>query len=169
VPLLILTLIMLGLGLLWLAGRRQAEAGLPPGRVVTLDTTSLSRLGQTLYDPMTALTGRPDYLVEEEHGLVPVEVKSGRAPFKPYRGHVFQLAAYCLLVQTVYGTRPNYGIIKYNDKTFAVDYTSSLENELLDTLAEMRRTEGMIPDRSHASPKRCRSCGYRAICDQFLD
>lgn len=168
-PFIIFTLIVIGLALLWLAGRRQAAAGLPPGRIVYLDTTELRRLGQTLYDPMTALSGRPDYLVEGEDGLVPVEVKSARGPYKPYHGHVMQLTAYCLLVQAVYGARPKYGVLEYTDKTFAVDYTSSLENELLDTLAEMRRTGGRVPDRSHDTPSRCRSCGYQEICDQALD
>ncbi|NIS79575.1 MAG: Dna2/Cas4 domain-containing protein [Anaerolineales bacterium] len=164
----VLALFALGLALLRLAGRKQAATGLPPGRVVYLDTTSLKRLGHTLYDPMSALTGRPDYLVEGADGLVPVELKSGRGPLRPYPGHVLQLAGYCLLVQTVYGVRPKYGVVKYSDRTFAVDYTSTLENELLDTLAEMRRTEGRIPDRSHTSPNRCRSCSFQEVCDQVL-
>lgn len=165
---LIALLSLLGLATLWLARRWQAETGLPPGRVVYLDTETLGRQQHPLYDPAIDLSGRPDYLVEREGRLVPVEIKSGRAPVQPYPSHVYQLAAYCLLVEANFGHRPPYGIVKYDGRTFAIDYTEGLEDELLDILAAMRRAEGRELDRSHESPWRCRACGYRQACDQRL-
>ena len=166
---LISLLLVIGLVLLWLGGRRQSASGLPPGRLIYIDTERLGRLKQPLYDPVHDLTGQPDYIVEKPDGLVPVEVKSGRAPLSPYRSHVLQLAAYCRLVHATYGERPTYGILKYADRAFAMDYSSSLENELLDVLAEIRRAERRTPDRSHHSTNRCRACGYLPVCDQALD
>jgi CRISPR-associated exonuclease Cas4 len=133
-----------------------------------MDTQGLARFEGSLYDPLTDLSGRPDYVVEAPEGTIPVEVKSGRAPARPYPSHVLQLAAYCLLVSATLGTRPEYGIIKYADRAFAVDYNSAMENELLDVLAEMRRAERREPHRSHESVQRCRACGYRQVCDQVL-
>ncbi len=166
---LIAFLLAIGAVTLWLSRRRQVSAGLPSGRVVYIDTERLGRLERSLYDPVLNLTGRPDYLVRRSNGLVPVEVKSGRAPFRPYPSHVLQLAAYCSLVQASYGERPPYGIVKYADRAFEVDYSPKLENALLDLLAEMRRSETRAPDRSHDSVSRCQRCGHRHVCDQALD
>ena len=167
--LLILLLFLIGLGLLWLASRRRAATGLPPGRILSIDTEHLDRFERSLYDPTLNLAGRPDYLVKRSGKLVPVEVKSARAPLSPYPSHVLQLAAYCTLVQAAYGQRPSYGIVKYADRAYSVDYNSSLENELLDVLAEMRRAERQEPARSHESVNRCRACGFHQVCDQRLD
>lgn len=164
----ILALFLLGLVFIWLAWRRQARTGLPRGRVVYVDTQKFRQVESPLYDPVTDLTGRPDYIVDSGDGLVPVEVKSGHSPLNPYPSHIFQLAAYCLLVQAAYGKRPPYGMLRYADKTFAVTYDSKLENDLLDILAEMRRSEKRSPDRSHESVQRCAACGYRGVCDQRL-
>ena len=87
----------------------------------------------------------------------------------PYDAHIFQLAAYCLLVQRHYGKRPAYGILHYPNRTFAIDYTARLEEQLLRLLEEMHAQERRkdLP-RSHDSPARCSRCGYRLICDQRL-
>jgi CRISPR-associated exonuclease Cas4 len=167
-PALILLLLVVGVLLLWLGQRRAARLGLPSGRVISIDTSGLARPERPLYDRHLDLIGRPDYLVETRRGPVPVEVKSGRSPATPHDSHVLQLAAYCRLAEATRGRRPPHGILKYADRTFAIDYTSGLENALLDLLAEMRRTEGGAPDRSHDSPPRCSGCGYREACDQRL-
>jgi CRISPR-associated exonuclease Cas4 len=166
---LIVLLLLIGTGLLWLARRRQVATGLPPGRVISIDTEHLGRFKSSLYDPTLNLAGRPDYLVERAGRLVPVEVKSTRAPLGPHPSHILQLAAYCALVHATYGKRPAYGIVKYDDRAFSVDYSLSLENELLDLLAEMRRAEIREPDRSHESANRCQACGFHQICDQMLE
>ena len=101
--------------------------------------------------------------------VIPVEVKSGRAPEFPYDLHIFQLASYCLLVEKTYGKRPPYGIIHYSDRDFAIDYTPELEFALMDMLADMRRDEIKDDvDRSHEHVARCARCGFRNICDQSL-
>lgn len=162
-------LLLLGLLALWVAKVRRDRLGLPRGRVTYLDTDGLGQVERPLYDPALDLTGRPDYLVKQQDRLVPVEVKSGHGVTAPYHAHVLQLAAYCLLVEATYRTRPSYGVIRYANRTFEVDYSSSLENRLLDVVAEIRRAEARgAPGRSHESAGRCRACGYRNDCDQAL-
>ena len=162
-------LLALGLLLLWLARRGRASSGLPQGRVVYTDTGGWNRLERPLFSREFLLTGKPDYLVADEADIIPVEVKSSRAPVRPYSSHVLQLAAYCLLVEECYGRRPPYGIIKYADRAFEVDYTTELEDELLATLECMRAdlTDRDAP-RSHDETDRCRACGYRERCNQRL-
>jgi CRISPR-associated exonuclease Cas4 len=164
-----LFLLLVALVLLWRASRQRREAGLPGGRLIYTDTRGWGKLEKPLTAPGLGLTGKPDYLVQSGGSIIPVEVKSGRAPAAPYDSHIFQLAVYCLLVEKTYGKRPPYGIIHYSGRDFAIDYTPQLESALLDRLAEIRRDESRrdVP-RSHEEPPRCRKCGFRSVCDQRL-
>lgn len=165
-----LGLVLLAILLIWLSSRQRKEAGLPPGRVIYSDTHAWEKVERPLFEPHLALTGKPDYLVEQDGQIVPVEVKSGRAPTAPYDGHVFQLAAYCLLVHRTMGRRPAYGIIHYQDRDFAIDFTPELESQLLSILAKMRRDELRTQvRRSHEVAARCARCGYRHVCDQRVE
>jgi CRISPR-associated exonuclease Cas4 len=164
-----LGLLLVAIAFLWISGRQRKAAGLPGGRVIYTDTRGWGKLEQPLFYASLGLTGKPDYLVQHNGQIIPVEVKSGRAPEAPYDSHIFQLASYCLLVEKTYGKRPPYGIIHYNNRDFAVDYTEELESKLLDLLVEMRRDnhKADVP-RSHEQPSRCARCGYRKVCDQKL-
>ena len=164
-----LILFLIAIILFWLSSRQRRAAGLPGGRVIYTDTRGWGKLEQPLFYASLGLTGKPDYLVQQNGQIIPVEVKSGRAPEAPYDSHIFQLASYCLLVEKTYGKRPPYGIIHYNDRDFAVDYTGELESRLLDILVEMKRdaSRGDVP-RSHDQASRCARCGYRRVCDQRL-
>lgn len=162
-------LLLLGAAFLWLAKRRQKASGLPGGRIIYADTTKWTAVEKALYDPDFGLTGRPDYLVQQGDQVIPVEVKSGRAPDAPYDTHIYQVAAYCRLVHRTYGSRPAYGIIHYPERSFAVDYTPELETALMDILEELRQTDRQKEvARSHESAGRCLRCGFRSICDQKL-
>jgi CRISPR-associated exonuclease Cas4 len=162
-------LAVLAIAFLIISSLQRKSAGLPSGRVVYSDTRSWGKVEKPLFDPLFSLTGKPDYLVEQNGTLVPVEVKSGWAPDEPRQGHIFQLAAYCLLVERTTGKRPPYGLIAYRNRTFVVDYTPQLETQLTDLLAEIHRQERQ-PEvhRSHEEPARCAACGYRSICNEKL-
>lgn len=156
--------------LLILANQRQQASGLPSGRIISADTGGWLPVEKPLYDPELGLTGKPDYLVDHNGQLIPVEVKSGRAGEAPHDSHLYQLAAYCRLVEVSYDKRPAYGILHYSNRTFAIDYTEQLEEALLDILAEMRQDERRrnVP-RSHQQVARCTRCGYATNCDQRLE
>ncbi len=154
--------------LLLLLGRGQRrKTGLPAGRVVYTDTRAWGKLEQPLFDPLYGLTGKPDYLVEQNGVSIPIEVKSGWAPDAPHESHLYQLAAYCLLVQRSTGKRPPYGLIAYRNRIFAVDYTPELEHGLLELMNTMRQQEREA-HRSHEEPARCAKCGYRGVCEERL-
>ncbi len=61
-----------------------------------------------------------------------------------------------------------YGIIKYADAAFEVDYTPAVRRDLLALLDAMRRASRGSARRSHDEPRRCAGCGYRQACDQSL-
>lgn len=164
-----LALFLLAVLFFWQSDRQRKATGLPGGRVVYTDTRNWGKVEKPLFHQGLGLTGKPDYLIEQNGQIIPVEVKSGRAPDAPYDSHIYQLASYCLLVEKTYGKRPPYGIIHYHDRNFAIDYTQELESKLLDILAEMKRDsrKGSIP-RSHDQASRCAHCGFRKACDQSL-
>jgi CRISPR-associated exonuclease Cas4 len=160
---------ILGIALLLLVRRRQKISGLPAGRVIYTDTRGWGKVEQPLYDGELGLTGKPDYLVNKNGRIVPVEVKSSRIGDAPYDSHFFQLAAYCRLVEVTYGQRPAYGILHYPNRTFAIDYTAELENALINLLENIHRQQSQKNiNRSHNSIQRCRACGYRTLCEQNL-
>lgn len=164
-----ITLLAIALIFFWQASRKQRTAGLPGGRVIYTDTRAWGAVEKPLYDRALGLTGKPDYLVEKNGQIIPVEVKTGRAPDAPYDSHIYQLAAYCILVERTLGSRPPYGIIHYEDRDFAVDYTHDLENAVLDVLADMRRDERREEvNRSHETPARCKKCGFQKVCEQKI-
>ena len=164
-----LALLLLAILFFWQSNRQRSEAGLPGGRVIYTDTRGWSKLEKPLFYAALELTGKPDYLVEQNGKIIPVEVKSGRAPDAPYDSHIYQLASYCLLVEKTYHKRPPYGIIHYEDKDFSVEYTHELEQSLLELITEMKR-DGMKKEveRSHEQASRCKRCGFRSVCDQSL-
>jgi CRISPR-associated exonuclease Cas4 len=170
-PLLILAVILIIVSnvLLWLGRRKRQAAGIPPGRVVYTDTGAMRKVEKPLYDASLNLTGRPDYLVKRHGSWIPVEVKSGWSPPVPYESHILQLAAYCILVERATGKRPPYGIIKYRNRSFEIEYTPQVENDLLNILVEMRsQMRKGEASRSHETAARCMRCGFRSRCDQVL-
>lgn len=162
-------LLLAALFVIWLANKQRRATGLPSGRVIYSDTDRWRKVEKPLYDPVSGLAGKPDYLVEENGRLIPIEVKSSRAPGLPHDSHVYQLAAYCLLVERTHHQRPPYGILRYRDKTFSIEYTPALQRELEDLLDKIRLQEKRgEADRSHQEAARCFRCGFRSICDQRL-
>ena len=169
-----LLLLLAAVALFWISARSEKKSGLPGGRVIYTDTRAWGSIEKPLYDKEIGLTGKPDYLVEKADTIIPVEVKSSRVPDAPYDSHIYQLGAYCLLVERVFGKRPPYGILHYSDRskttrTFAIDYTEQLEKEVMELIGEMRALENRKEvQRSHSSEPRCASCGFNTLCEEKL-
>ncbi len=164
----ILGVLLAGLLVLWASHRLRQSVGLPAGRIVYIDSSRFTSAERTLYDAEWGLAGRPDYIFRQRQQVIPVELKSSPAPDVPYEAHRIQLAAYCRLVETTYGHRPTYGILRYADRSLAVDYSTALERELRRMLEEVRASRGVAPGRSHDQAERCRACGFRSRCDVAL-
>lgn len=170
------------------AARESKRAGLPAGALLYSDTgrpvgrvggTEVGRDGRKQEKPLVSetleLVGRPDYLIEAEGGVVPVEVKSTNCPAngRPYDSHLAQLAAYCLLVEDVLGASVPYGLVKYRDREVRVEYTSEMRGRALALIEELKAdikasAEGREVHRSHDDPRRCAGCSLRDVCSESL-
>jgi CRISPR-associated exonuclease Cas4 len=170
------------------AARETKRAGLPAGALLYSDTgrpvgrvagMEVGRDGKRQERPLVSealeLVGRPDYLIETEGGVVPVEVKSTACPAggRPYDSHLAQLAAYCLLVEEVLGASVPYGLVKYRDREVRVEYTDKLREQALALIAEMKAdinasADGEEVHRSHDDPRRCAGCSLRDVCTESL-
>lgn len=141
---------------------------MPEGEPIYMDTTE--EPGRVLRSERYGLSGKPDFLLRQGDSIVPVEAKTGKTPRQPQPGHVLQLMAYCVLVEENYGVRPAYGIVRYREQQFTIEFTPEREQALLDTLWEIQQAR--LQDevhRSHNHPARCAACGYRDRCDQRID
>lgn len=164
-----IVLIALAILLLWLSGRQRANLGVPEGRLVYEDSGIQRRLEEPLFDEDLNLVGKPDYLIQSKQGLIPVEVKTGRTPTRPYETHIYQVAAYCALVESNFRQRPAYGIIRYPERSFTVEFTRNLERRLARLLEEMQGAlERGEMHRSHSTAARCRACGFRQLCTEAI-
>lgn len=157
---------------LYVVGRTQRKAtGIPlHSRVIYADTGAWQRVEKPLYARRYRLAGKPDYLVQDETGvIIPIEVKPNRVASEPRLSDLMQLMAYGLLVEEHLGARPAYGLLKYREIVFKIDFTEELRAELIELLQEMRqaRRAQNVP-RSHADARRCQVCGYRENCGEGL-
>src|SRR5215510_6494523 len=98
IPLFALGLIFFAIIFFWQSGRQRKAAGLPSGRIIYTDTHGWGKVEKPLFYAALDLTGKPDYLIQKNGQIIPVEVKSGKTPDAPYDSHIYQLASYCLLV-----------------------------------------------------------------------
>ena len=157
--------------LYWWALRLRVEAGIPlKARVVYSDTGTWKKVEKPLFARRIRVAGKPDYLVVENGAYVPIEVKPGRVAPEPLLSDTMQLMAYGLLVEENFKSRSNYGLLKYREKLFRVEFTEELRKQLMQILDEMRRDLGAGEvARSHADPRRCKYCGYRKECNQRLE
>jgi CRISPR-associated exonuclease Cas4 len=167
-------LILLVVGLLFVRWSRNAanSTGLPfQYRIVYSDTGGWERVEKSLYSARHNLTGKPDYIVKTRTGFIPIEVKPKRTAPQPYYSDILQLAAYCLLLEEDWQEKPAYGILRYAQQTFRIEWDSALRTELLEIISEMRELEKYaatpgckLPEPDHDMTKRCFNCGYYQIC-----
>src|SRR5436190_9602441 len=102
----------------------QARTGLPiDARVVYSDTGAWERVEKPLYSRRYRLTGKPDYIVRDETGaMIPIEVKPNRNARGPRHSDTMQLMAYGILIEEKFGVRPEYGLLKYRDDVFRIQF-----------------------------------------------
>lgn len=177
----ILALVILTLAIItiWVSSRLLKKEGLPEGKLIYADTHLWQPTVTPLFDRELGVTGKPDYIVKKGHQIIPVEIKSSRGNSTLPDSHIYQLAAYCYLIQKEYHQKPTCGIIHYTSgthqksntggQTYAINYTKELESGLLTTIKQIRSFENSHePARSHHSYWRCKRCGYHSNCDQRL-
>ncbi len=141
---------------------------IPEGRIVyvDLDDENVEMLESVRY----GLRGRPDHILEKDGHYIPVELKTGRTPRGPLFSHIVQLGAYGLIIEDMTGKRPPYGILKYPEKSFEIEFTDELRDIVLkkrnELLNDLERGEA---HRNHHRPGKCRACSRRKLCPESLE
>jgi CRISPR/Cas system-associated exonuclease Cas4 (RecB family) len=130
------------------------------------------RVRQQLVSRNNGVTGKPDYIIRHDGHPIPVLRKSGAAPDYPYDSHIAQVLIHCLLIEETYNQVSPYGIIRYDDRTFEIDYDETAFNALLDLIDEIRLMRAEYDDqplhRSHEEERRCVACRHHEICEESL-
>lgn len=164
---LVIAALLVGSVLLWLAGRWLRER-FSVARGVNKTAPALRH---QLVSYKYGITGKPDLIIEHDGYPIPVLVKSGRANNSPHESHVAQIIIYCLLIEETTSITPPYGIVRYDNRTFEVDYDEETYNSLLQLLDEMHTEREQFANplpRSHKIQQRCYACRHRKHCDESL-
>lgn len=137
--------------------------GLPEGELVYEDVDGQ---GEILSSNIYPLVGKPHYIIRLADGrLVPVAVKTNVSETAPQPQHELQLAAYCLILEDYAELPPTYGILRYAESEFTIDYTIPLKKKVVRLLDEMERcTEQQPPPLKNQKAAKCRACMFQAIC-----
>ncbi len=115
------------------------------------------------------LSGRPDAVVMDGEHHIPVEIKTGRVPRGPLFSHILQVVAYCFLLEEEYGKAPPYGVIRYGETNYEIEYNDDQKKLLLQKLAEMRTSIAKgEAHRNHTRPGKCVHCSRRGVCPERL-
>jgi CRISPR-associated exonuclease Cas4 len=90
-------------------------------------------------------------------------------PRGPLFSHILQVVAYCVLLEEEDGRPPPYGIIRYGDTAFEIEYNEDQKKLLLQKLSEMRVAivKGEA-HRNHNRPGKCIHCSRRSGCPERL-
>ncbi|MBK9603835.1 MAG: hypothetical protein IPO36_18665 [Anaerolineales bacterium] len=113
---------------------------MPGGRIIYTDTRGWGKW-RSLSLPGTRVDSKPDYLVKKNGQIIPVEVKSGRAPKRRMICIFINLRHIVYLWKNIREANPPYGTIHYENRDFAVDYTHELGDRLIDLLGDMKVDE----------------------------
>ena len=129
--------------------------------------------GKLLYSAKYELQGKPDYVFQSPilKKIVLVELKSGSIGEEelPHHGDLLQLGAYFLILEDVYGQKPPFGRIVYQDYMFEIKNTAKVRNEVLSTMKEMRDMLQYGVGKAKPSFATCRPCVCNGTVCQFSE
>ena len=115
------------------------------------------------------LQGKPDFIFKTWilKRYIPLEIKSAKIEAEmPHLGDLYQLAAYFLIIEAVYGKRPPYGKLVYANKTFTIRNTAKLRKQTKKIIDNM---QGMLDKtykpKAQPSFTKCKNCMcQRTVC-----
>jgi len=145
--------------------QQKIQYRIPKGKIAYSD---LNTPGKTMFSKRYKITGKPDYIVNNNNRFIPVEIKSGYYT-QPQKNHILQLATYCQLIEENYGTFTPYGILVYKNQDFKIPFNPSLRFELESVLSRMKKEiKSKNVSLNHNDPRKCRHCSMRVYCKDKL-
>ncbi len=128
--------------------------------------SDLNKPTKALFSKRYMIAGKPDYIVNDNGRIYPVEYKSG-VHDHVLDNHRYQLAAYCYLIEENFNVFVPFGVIVYSDKQmFKVPFDPKVRFEFEDCLKKMRSSinSGRI-FRNHNNKNKCSFCSMKDFCD----
>ena len=124
-----------------------------------------------LEDLETGLRGRPDQITRIGNDLIPVELKTGKIPIKPHKSHRFQILAYLHLIESMTGSPPPFGFLRYGtESVFSIDWNTKEKENLFSVIKEIQQvTVQGGAKRDHNRPGKCESCSRKEGCPDRLE
>lgn len=131
--------------------------------------SDLNKPAKPLFSKRYKITGKPDYIIRKNNSFIPVEVKTGKYN-NLHKNHIFQLAAYCQLLEENYGGFVPYGILVYNNnQQYKIPFDPKMRYELEAVVKEMRFTlKNNNFTRNHNDIGKCINCSMRCYCESKL-
>ena len=137
------------------------------GKIIYSD---LNIPAKPLFSKRYRISGKPDYIIKKDGHQIPVEVKTGQY-HEPKKNHVFQLAAYCQILEENYGGFVPYGILVYNNASqqYKIPFDPKIRFELESAIKKMRHMlKTKKTARNHNDLYKCKSCSMRNYCDKKI-
>ena len=164
-PIIVGLLLLAVLGLYLYYGRSttrmREEAGVEEGEI---KYTDLDKPARALFSQKYQLAGKPDYIIKRGEELIPVEVKSSH-PNNPFKNHILQLGAYCLLVEETHRVKVEQGVLSYQNGQHIIPFTDDLRSEVLAVMEKIRKDVKSISfKRNHDSKPKCLACYFNPVC-----
>ncbi len=112
------------------------------------------------------IVGKPDYIVEKKGYKIPVELKTGYCS-NPKSNHIYQLAAYCHLIEENYSNFVPYGMLIYNNHLeFKIPFNPKIRFELENIIYNIRFSlKYKNISRNHNDSNKCINCSMRTHCN----
>jgi CRISPR-associated exonuclease Cas4 len=111
------------------------------------------------------IVGKPDYIIEKKGYKIPVELKTGYCS-NPKSNHIYQLAAYCYLVEENYSNFVPYGMLIYNNYLeFKIPFNPKVRFKLENIINNIRLSlKYKHISRNHNDSNKCTNCSMRKHC-----
>jgi CRISPR/Cas system-associated exonuclease Cas4 (RecB family) len=148
-----------------------------------IDTSARSNRGQGIFgvekrliSDTLDLAGRADLIEKEGDTICIVDFKLG-LPLneigEPKKEYLLQLAAYALILKEQLGKVEINLELRSPKKTHRYAFDALLEGEILKTIKSMSTAlpplKALDPSKIAHKGEHCLSCGYRYMCDNYLD
>jgi len=116
------------------------------------------------------ISGRPDYILQQNGAEIPVEIKTGRIPRGPLFSHIIQVAAYCLILEDNRGKPITHGLLRYGSVEHEVEFTPDLKKLVIDKAEDIRKARiAGGAHRNHNRPSKCKGCSRKTVCPEKLE
>lgn len=145
--------------------KHKKQIGIPFAQAIYMDKKG----AKMLIDNEIGLRGKPDMIFKTWilKRYIPLELKSGysKEPY-PHQGDLYQLVAYFILIERLYGRKPPYGKLVYANKTFKIRNTLKYRREVFAIMNQMRdMLEKDINITIKPNYAKCRNCNCKdTVC-----